>query len=325
VGQFNPNYSAMTMYRWKDLTGCRCYVPGTIDLDPNGPDVLSVTGATNTVVNPDLKFTRTHEATGSIERELPGKISVRGLYVYKREVGTEATVNTLRPYGVWNQAVTARDPGSDGKLGTADDGAFITLYDYSPNYRGSRFVANTIVNASDRTSSFHNVEMALQRREADTWFAGTSFLVTKSHRWLKSVVETPNDLLFPLDTTWTWQYRLTAGYSMPAGIRLSTLMQVDSGFKGQRTVQFAAPTSGIISLPVEPFGATQGPTRTIVNLRLTKAFTFSRARLALNADVFNLFNTNVDWGQNLVSGPTFGYVTALPDPRVLRIGASYEF
>jgi outer membrane receptor protein involved in Fe transport len=102
-------------------------------------------------------------------------------------------------------------------------------------------------------------------------------------------------------------------------------MQVDSGFKGQRTVQFAAPTSGIISLPVEPFGATQGQTRTIVNLRLTKAFTFSRSRLALNADVFNLFNTNVDWGQNLVSGPTFGYVTALPDPRVLRIGASYEF
>src|SRR5216684_625742 len=325
VGQFNPNYAAMTMYRWTDSTRCRCYVPGTINLDPNGPDVLAVMGATNTVVNPDLQLTRTHEVTGSMERELPGRISVRGLYVYKREVGTEATVNTLRPYGVWNQAVTARDPGPDGRAGTADDGAFITFYDYSPDYRGSRFVASTIVNGTDRPSSFQNVEMTLQRREADNWFGSTSFLLTKSHRWLKSVVETPNDLSFPLDNTWTWQYRLTAGYMMPGGIRLSTLMQMDNGFKGQRTVQFAAPTSGIISRPVESFGASQGPIRTIVNLRVTKEFALGRGRFGLNADVFNLLNTNADWGQNLVSGPTFGYVTALPDPRVLRLGASYQF
>src|SRR5207245_8016066 len=144
-------------------------------------------------------------------------------------------------------------------------------------------------------------------------------------RWLRPVAETHNDLLFRLDETWTWQYRLTGGYTMRKGVRLSTLAQVDNGFKGQRTVQFAAPTSGRISLPVEPYGASRGSTRTIINLRLTKHFALPTGRFGLQADVFNVLNSNVEWGQNLVSGPTFGYVTAFPDPRVLRFGVSYEF
>jgi hypothetical protein len=323
VGQFNPNYSAMTMYRWTDPTGCRCYVPGTINLDPNGPDVLGVSGATNAIVNPDLTFTRTHEVTTSVERELAGRMSVRALYVYKREAGTEANINTLRPYGVWDRMLTAQVPGPDGKL--SDATGSLTFYDYDQAYRGSRYVASTIVNGWDRPSSFHNLELSLRHRESGHWFGDTTLLLTKNHRWLKSFVETPNDLLFPIDNTWTWQYRLTGGYRFPKDMRVSTLMQVDNGFKGQRTVQFSAPTSGLISLPVEPFGATVGPTRTIVNLRATKELVISRSRVGVYADVFNVFNTNADWAQNLVSGPTFGYTTALPDPRVLRIGASFQF
>lgn len=76
-------------------------------------------------------------------------------------------------------------------------------------------------------------------------------VLTKNHCWLKAFVETPNDLLFPLDET------------------------------------CASP-----STPRSAEGA---------------------------------FNTNVDWGQTLVSGPSYGLVTAFPDPRVLRLGLSYEF
>ena len=44
-----------------------------------------------------------------------------------------------RPDGTWrapNSAydipVTRQDPGPDGKLGTADDGGLVTVYDYEP-------------------------------------------------------------------------------------------------------------------------------------------------------------------------------------------------
>jgi len=325
VGQFNPNYASETRYRWTDPTGCRCYVPGTINLDPDGPDVLQVSGATNTIVNPDLKLARTHEVTAAIERELPGNVSVRGLYLYKRELGTEMLVNTLRPYSVWNQQITAQDPGRDGRLGTADDGGLITFYDYDPAYRGSRFVAAAPVNATDRKSTFHNVEVQLQKRQAENWFAVTSFLLTRSHRWRAPFAETPNELLFPLDETWTWQYRAAGGVTLPKGLQVSTTVQVDNGSQGQRTVVFAAPTSGTISIPVEPFGESKGPVRTIANLRVLKNFNLSRGRFGVQADVFNIFNSNVAWTESFVAGSRFGYVTELAEPRVLRLGVSYEF
>lgn len=325
VGNFNPNYAAETRYRWADPTGCRCYVPGTINLDPNSADVLSVSGATNTIPNPDLKLTRTHEMTGSIEREMPGNMSLRALYVYKREVGTESSVNTLRPYSVWNVQVTRQDPGPDGTIGTADDRGPFTFYDYDPRYRGSRFVATTFVNATDRHQSWHNVELQLQKRQANKWFAMTSILLTKNHRWLRPFVETPNDVDFRLDDTWTWQYRATAGVTLPRGIQVSTLTQVDNGPYGQRTVVFSSPTSGTLTLPVEEYGGSQGPTRTIVNLRTLKAFQLGSGRFGVQADVFNLFNTNASWVQSWVSGSRFGAGSEFADPRVLRLGITYEF
>ena len=332
AAQFNPNYAAGTRYRWTDPTGCNCYVPGTVNLDPNGPDVLSITGASNTPVNPDLKLTYTHEATASIERELPRNVSLRALYVFKQQVRTKSSVNILRPYAVWNQQITRTDPGPDARLGTADDGGLITFYDYDPAYRGSRFVANTLVNTTDRADAYNNLELRLEKRRSNKWFALTSLIVTKNHRWLRPVVESPNDELssgdelFSVDDTWTWSYRLSGGYELPTGILLSSTTQVDNGLKGQRTVVFSAPSSGTLSIPVEPFGASTSPLRAVVNLRVSKDFQVGGGRtLGLELNAFNLFNTNVTWVQTFVSGPTFSYVTDYVAPRVLRLGASFEF
>ena len=326
VGQFNPNYVSETRYRWTDPDRNNDYTPGEINLDPNGPDVLSVTGSTNTIVNPDLETIYTHELTGSVERELPGGVSVRALYVYKQQVGTQSTVNTLRPYGVWNQPLVRQDPGPDGRLGTADDGGIITFYDYDPAYRGSRFVASTLANATDRTDSYRNVEISLRKRQTGKWFAYTSLLITKNHRWLVPVVEGPNDHLFPLDETVNWSYRLTGGYEMPYRILFSTIYQADNGVRGQRTVNFSGtPSSGTLAIRVAPFGSNEAPMRHVLNLRASKRLALGSKRLTLNADLFNLLNTNVAWNQNFVSGPSYGFVTDFAQSRVMRLGASLEF
>jgi hypothetical protein len=324
VGEFNPNYVSTTVYRWLDQDGNGDYTPGEINLDPNGPDVLSITGAANTIVNPDLKLARTQEVTASVEREMPGGVSIRGLYVFKREGRMHARYNTLRPFEVWNQQVVRQDPGPDGRAGTIDDGGVVTFYDYDPAYRGSRFVASQYIN-TDRDNSYNNLELSLRKRQSGKWFALTSLLLTKNHRWLLTSVEGPNDAIFPLDETWTWSYRLTAGYEIPYGILLSTIYQADTGVQGQRTVIFSAPTSGTLSIRTEPFGATTGPSRHIVNLRASKRLSFGQNRLSLNADVFNLFNTNIPWNQTFVSGPSYGFVTDFNQSRVLRVGVGLEF
>jgi hypothetical protein len=343
---YNKNSVTTYAYRWRDQDLNNDYTPGEINLDLNGPDFLSVSGGTNTLVNPDLRVPVTHEVTASLEREFFESWSVRGLYVYTNVVDTAVTsVNVLRPYEVWNQPFTRRDPGPDGALGNADDGDLITFYDYDPAYRGGNFVANMLMNG--RSNSFQNFEISLNKRPGRRGtFASTSLLVTRNRNWLVSVAQSPNDEFFPLDETWDITYRLAGGYRFPLGIIASTLYQAYRGGPGRRTVLFGVrdpaggpslPSSGSITIPVEPFGAQRGPSRHIVNLRASKDFPLGGSRkFVIDVDAFNAFNSNVPWGGgsgtgggttsiNYQSGPTFGYVTSIVSPRALQFGASFEF
>lgn len=339
---YNQNNVSVAQYRWRDANGDGHYQTGEVNLNLNGPDFIAITGANNNVVNKDLRLPHTHEATGSIERELPGKLSIRGLFVYKRAVDNVITnFNTLRPFDVYNQRLARRDPGPDGALNTPDDGGVLTFYDFDPRYRGASFVANTAMNATDRQDTFKNIEITLNRRPTGRWFAFTSFLATKNHRWLVPVVQSPNDDLFPLDRTWAIAYRLAAGYDLPYGVRVSTLYQAYNGIPAQRTYVFRTadpdggppiPSSGTLTLRMEPFGTRRGDPRHIVNLRASKDVPLGRTRrLTLDVDAFNAFNANVAWGSftapgiTYASGPTFGYVTDIVPPRNIRLGVSFEF
>ena len=339
---YNQNNVSVTQYRWRDLNRDAAYQPGEVNLDLNGLDFIATTGANTNVVNPDLRMPHTYETTGSIERELPGQMSIRGLFVYKKVVDNYTTAfNTLRPYSVYNQQLTRRDPGPDGVLNTIDDGGTITFYDYDPSYRGAAFVANTAMNASDRQDVFKNIEITLNRRPTGRWFAFTSFLATKNHRWLVPVVQSPNDHLFPLDETWSLAYRLAAGYEMPYGIHVSTIYQAYNGIPAVRTNLFRTvdpdggppiPSSGTLNLRVEPFGTRVGDPRHIMNLRGSKDFRLGgQRRMRFDVDAFNAFNSNVAWGGftspgiNYASGPTFGYVTDIVPPRNIRFGVSLDW
>lgn len=341
---YNENSLVFYRFRWRDLNGDRNYQPGEVNLDLNGPDFLSVSGATNNRVNPDLRLPHTHEATGSLERDLGKGLSIRGLFVYKNIVDDYQSTNVLRPYSVYNRVFTRRDPGTDGVLNTSDDGELFTLYDYDPAYRGGAFVANMNTNTpADRRDSFKNVEVMLTKRQSGTWFANTSFLATKNHQWLVKVPQSPNDSINALDETWEMSYRLAGGYSAPFGINLSTLCQAYTGLKRQRTNIFRAadpaggpafPSSSTITMRMEPYGARHGDARHIVNLRAEKSLNLRGGRrLTAGVDAFNAFNSNVAWGTtvsganaiNDQSGPTYGYVVRVVYPRVLRFGIGYEF
>ncbi len=82
---------------------------------------------------------------------------------------------------------------------------------------------------------------------------------------------------------------------------------------------------------MEPFGSYQGPTRHNLNFRVSRSFSlFHGHRIRGEMDLLNALNTNVAWGRtdagiDYRSGPTFGYVTQIVAPRVLRFGVVYEF
>ena len=100
---YNKNARISTRYRWHDLNNNNDYDPGEVDLSQTGPDFISVTGASNNIINPDLKQPKTYEVSLGLEREVMNNFGAKILYVYKRQTALykSAGVNVLRPYSAY--------------------------------------------------------------------------------------------------------------------------------------------------------------------------------------------------------------------------------
>lgn len=332
---YNPLFPTATTYRWRDLNRNRDYDPGEVNLDRNGPDFLSITSAANTIpLDPNFKLPHSHEVAFSLEREILPAMSGRLLYVYKRRVDEYTTVNSARPYGVYNIPLRRRDPGPDGVLSTPDDGPMVTIYDYDAAYRGASFVRNERV-SNPNDNSAQTIEVSVNKRMAEKWSLMGSYGATKQHRWLDSIIETPNQEFYPLDETWSWILRGSGSYALPFDILLGGTLNVRSGILGQRTYVFRAadPLGGTplrqlstVTLRLDPFGSQVGPVQKYLDFRVGKTFNVGRRReLLFSMDVLNALNDSAAQAMTFVSGPTFGQITLIPTPRILRFGAQVGF
>lgn len=335
AASFNLNTLVTTRYRWRDLNGNSDYDPGEVNLALNGPDFITVIGATNAILNPDLEQPVTHEVSLGFERELMANFSAKALYVYKRQNNLFDTVNILRPYSAWNIPITRRDPGPDGVLNTADDGGRVTFYDYDAAYRGAAFVGNTSVNAPDERDSYYNtIEFTLNKRMSNRWDMLASASRTKNHRWINVIASTPNLEVFPLDETWDWQFKLVGSYQLPLDVYASAFFQHLAGDPLGRTYIFrsadpdggrAISSASTVMLPLEALGAMREPNLNVLNLRAAKKFTVGRNRLNVDIDLFNVLNVNTPTAITTASGPTFGAFSDIVPPRILRLGATFAF
>ncbi len=332
---YNQNTLVTTRYRWRDLNGNSDYDPGEVNLALNGADFITITGATNNIINPDLQQPVTHEVSFGVERELMNDFSAKLLYVYKRQNNLYETVNILRPYEAWTIPITRRDPGPDGVLNNADDGGTVSFFDYSAAYRGAAFVGNSRANApDDHDSNYNTIEGTVNKRMSNRWdmLASTSF--TKNRRWINAIATSPNAEIFPLDTTWDWQFKLVGSYRMPGDIHVSAFFQHLAGDPLARTYIFRSvdPDGGTpiaqastVTRPLEQFGSSREPNLNVLNLRAGKRMMFGKTRLNLDIDLFNLFNVNNPTSITMASGPSFGLYNDIVPPRILRLGATFGF
>jgi hypothetical protein len=324
---FSPATQTTTTYRWHDLNGDKLYQAGEVNLSTTGPDFLSITGNASQAPN-SFELPHDTEVTGSLERELLPSLSARVLYVFKRQAALYSNVNVARPFSAYSVAIPAQDPGPDGVLGTKDDGGPVTLYDYSPAYKGSNFVLNQYANAdSDHDDYYHSIEFAVSKRATGKVFGQMSFLATKDHQWLIGYPQSPNDLVYPINETWEKTFRMGGTYQAPYGIGVSALFLALSGVPGQRTYLFRGlPQSGTLTMRMEPYGAERGPVRTNLNLRVMKTFAMDHGhRWSVSLDVLNALNSNAAWATGYTSGPTYGSVSTIPAPRTAQFGTSFSF
>jgi hypothetical protein len=336
AGNFNPNTSYTTRYRWRDLNLNGDYDPGEVNLDTNGPDYVSGGPvALTTRINPDLQAPNAQEFTTTLEREVIPGIAVRALYLVRTQGNETATVNVLRPYSAYNIQLARRDPGPDGIINTGDDGGMVTIWDYDPAFRGSAFVANTTVNrAPERRSWSHSFEVGLAKNFSRAWSVNTSFSLNKRNNWFTSVVQTPNDQEGLKDRSLNWNYKVNGNYTAPYGIGLGAIVEMLSAPRGTRTYVFrsADPLGGpalrqlsTVTQRLGEVNAIKEKAYALLNLRASKKFTLGSKQWQVSLDVLNALNSNAVKAATYASGPTFGNVTNIVPPRQFRVGGQFQF
>ena len=81
-----------------------------------------------------------------------------------------------------------------------------------------------------------------------------------------------------------------------------------------------------VILQPEAVGDARLPNLTSVDLRIGKEFSWNRARLNLDFDVFNALNTSTVLGRQYdLSLDSANNVLEIMNPRVLRLGARFSF
>jgi hypothetical protein len=336
---FNPATATVTTYKWRDLNNNLLYDPGEVNLDPNGPDFVSLaqrssaSGISTTprpLVNPDLEQPHTDETSLTVEQDLTGGMSFRGLVVYKQVAGTYGNVKILRPYSAWNIPITRTDPGPDGTLGTPDDGGPVRFWDFDPKYRGAAYEPTSPINRDGaHNDTFKGFELTLTKRQSSGWMALGSFQMIKNHVWtgLAATPSSPNDEFFPIDNTWDWSGKLMGSYRAPYEVTVSGLYNFLAGVPRQRTYTFRnVPNATSVTLPLEELGAQRDPAQHVVNIRAMRPIQLGGGRrLSLSMEVFNLFNVNTATTVRYVSSSTYGAISAILPPRIARVGAEFTF
>lgn len=332
----NPNSNEWwTRYAWTDTDGSGAWNPGEEGAQPLG----SRGGIALESLDPDLKLPIVNEFAAWLERSLPAAVAVRTGLVWRREHQHFARQNASQPRDAFTVAVTLRDPGPDGLLGTGDDGPALDAYDLRPEFLERR-PAHIVRNVEGSSSQYWTWEISAARRLQGRWSLGAGF----AHTWNRDHAAayggqalrnntypvTPNDAINAeangqyVFTTWTAKAQAT--YQTRWNVLITPAIRHQSGQPFGRTFSTTALSYGIVRVLAEPVGTRRLDNITIVDVRTEKRIPRGGQRhAAAFVDVFNLFNANPE--QNVVwsSGPSFLRPVTIVPPRIVRVGMKFAW
>jgi hypothetical protein len=334
VFNISPNASAWwRRYRWTDLNNDNRWNPGE-----EGQLTDQRGGAATESLDPNLKDTYTREFATFLEREVMANFGVRAGYVYRGERDHYGRYNINRPYSAFTVPVSIPDPGPDGRLASADDGAAIAAFDLAPEFRGLP-VVNRQINV-ESPADFHTFEITGTKRMSNRWSLLASYGWTKSFDQTNSIQgnsirgnnlpATPNDKINADDLgrlEFTRQtVKVNGTWQSPWwDIAFSPLVRYQQGIPFGRTFSSSALSIGSTRFLAEPLGTRRQDAIFIADLRVEKTQRFSGRDISLFFDLYNMFNQNPAQNLQWSSGTTFNRPLSVVPPRLARLGVKLNF
>jgi hypothetical protein len=334
VFNISPNASAWwRRYRWTDTNNDNRWQPGE-----EGTQTDARGGSATESLDPNLENQYTKEFATFVEREVMANFGVRAGYVWRGERNHYGRYNINRPYSAFTVPVSVPDPGPDGRIGSADDGAPISAFDLPADIRALPTVNRTF-NVDDSDSEYHTFEITGTKRMSDRWSLLASYGWTKSFEQAATIQGNairsnalpvnPNDKINTEDGRQVFtrsSIKLNGTWNSPWwDLTFSPMMRYQQGVPFGRT--FAATLGyGSVRFLAEPMDTRRQDTILITDLRVEKSQQFGGGRnISVFFDLYNMFNANPAQNLQWSSGTTWNRPLSIVPPRLARIGAKLNF
>lgn len=323
-------------YIWNDANTDLRWQPGEQVGAPNA----SSGGVGSTLLDGNLKDTRTREVAGWVEHELMPNFGIHAGVVWRRIDQLSQQDNLNRPFSAFNVPVTIRDPGPDGVVGNADDGAPIPGFNLNPVN-----LAMPVVNILHNTpgqDDFYNFELSASRRQSGNWSLFGSF----AYRWnrdnanayfgqnlrVRQDVANPNDMINTDDGRYVftnWSAKAHGTYQAPWHVLITPALRLQAGQPYGRTVNAGAGNGinyGSQRILTEPISSRRQDNIVLADVRVEKVVKVGGNRsVSFFADGYNLTNANPSANITWSSGSTFLLPVTIVPPRLARFGTKFDW
>jgi len=354
----NPNIISTTssqipiVYTWKGYNA-----DGSLNL---GGVKRRFTPSTN-AIDPNLRDPKDDEIVFAYQRELASNWSLSADWIQRwfhdQTVDQDCyglPCNTVAST-VYTPNLPVLDPGPDNIKGTADDRQ-LNFYNVLPQYVGKDAIFHTNCGNNSPvscTQRYKGFELSVVKRMANRWQMQSSYVWSRLNGDILLDYTNPNNLIdfVHLGATatggsttspdQTHAFKLLGSYQAPWSITIGANYQALTGLPYDRTLNIAFST-GTTAFRMEPRGTYRADTLSLLSLRGDKSFHLGAGyRASFIVELHNVLNSSA--GQSnygtLTQGYSsqaafdaarlttsyFGRVQEIVAPRVLKLGARFEF
>jgi hypothetical protein len=334
-------------FEFMDLSQQTTHITAEV-LGPNRfQELTRRTPATNLGIDPNIKQSRVDQFLIAIDRELMPDFSLTAQVVNRRFRDFMGFIDTGSIY----QPVQKQDPGTDGRLGTADDGPALTVFNLTnPGHEFDLFT-----NPSNAFRDYNAFQLIGTKRYSRNWQG--SFSYTWSHTkgtvgnnsstnagggstqglGMTGQFTDPNHAINSNGDgvfDYTNQLKLEGTYRVPmfGGFNVSGVYRYITGLAWSRTASIRGLAQGNETVRLEPRGTRRTDPVNNLDFRIEKTFPLgsSAHQAGVYLDLFNLNNQGVI--DNTIrtaviegSGSTFGNPNNWISPRIARLGLRLTF
>ncbi len=313
----NPVKAAQDTRPWVDTNG---------DLIPQLNELGVGTGfnlGTTNRYDSEVKNPSSTELSAELERQLGSSMAVSIGYFYR----------ALRRDGGVQNLLVPRESYIPLDVVERVSGRAVTVYNQAPQTRG--LFDMVYDNYPERDQTFHGVDLLFNKRMSNRWMMMGGLSIGRHRGETYTDVDDLNNPNFTfrdgtVDTDVPVSFKVSGAYTAPWNIQLSGSYEHRTGFPEAPTVVVTSQTVALTqvsqTLRVEPLGYTRLPSNNVVNVRFARNITFARGgRVTPALDIFNLTNSNAEQARSTQLGPTFGRVSEILRPRMLKFGVQWSF